>query len=393
MSFSFSFDIDAAEVDDELDLPTTLDQLTLQDDAAPPTASTRAIPHREVPLEELVSTLPPLLSYTPVTVPLSAKGTQTARHTTLFRRDLFDARFQVLNQDEHDEGDEAPSKGKEREEVFVDESSDLVKGVYEGGLKTWECSLDLVDCLDQRGYSVDQDLNTPRLRGKGILEVGCGTAVPTCALFARLLNEIAKNPTEPGSPRPSKTRIHVQDYNKQVLSLITLPNILLTFAQHLSAPTIAPDADEEPPAEPEAGGLEVTPEFLDLLDSFLEQENIDLRFFEGDWAGMDEAIKKQEEGGYDLVLTSETVYSLSSLEPLLDLLGAATRRPAPEDGLESLCLVACKRIYFGVGGGELEFRRRVEERGGQVETVWGEGEGKGKTSGVGRTVMSVKWRQ
>lgn len=179
-----------------------------------------------------VSTLPPLLSYTPVTIPLSANGSQTARHTTLFRRDLFDARFQVLNQDEHDEEDEAPSKGKEREEVFVDESSDLVKGVYEGGLKTWECSLDLVDCLDQRGYAIDQDLSTPRLRGKGILEVrcmpnnsvqlltrlvqvGCGTAVPICALFARLLNEIAKNPTETGSPRPPKTRIHVQDYNKQ----------------------------------------------------------------------------------------------------------------------------------------------------------------------------------
>ncbi|BGO89679.1 hypothetical protein NBRC10512_007179 [Rhodotorula toruloides] len=393
MSFSFAFDIDAAELDDELDLPTTLDQLTLRDDAGPPTASTSAVPHREVLLEELVSTLPPLLSYTPVTIPLSANGSQTARHTTLFRRDLFDARFQVLNQDEHDEEDEAPSKGKEREEVFVDESSDLVKGVYEGGLKTWECSLDLVDCLDQRGYAIDQDLSTPRLRGKGILEVGCGTAVPICALFARLLNEIAKNPTETGAPRPPKTRIHVQDYNKQVLSLITLPNILLTFAQHLAAPTTAPDADEEPPAEPEAGGLEVTPEFLDSFDAFLEQENIDLRFFDGDWAGMDDAVKKQEEGGYDLVLTSETVYSLSSLEPLLNLLEAATRRPASADTSESLCLVACKRIYFGVGGGELEFRRRVEERGGQVETVWGEGEGKGKTSGVGRTVLSVKWRQ
>lgn len=46
-------------------------------------------------------------------------------------------------------------------------------------------------------------------------QVGCGTAVPTCALFARLLNEIAKKPTEPDSPRPPRTRIHVQDYNKQ----------------------------------------------------------------------------------------------------------------------------------------------------------------------------------
>lgn len=177
------------------------------------------------------------------------------------------------------------------------------------------------------------------------------------------------------------------------MSLITLPNILLTFAQHLAAPPTAPDADEEPPTEPEAGGLEVTPEFLESFESFLEVENIDLRFFEGDWAGMDDAVKKDKGGGYDLVLTSETVYSLPSLEPLLNLLEAATRRTASEERTDALCLVACKRIYFGVGGGELEFRRRVEERGGQVETVWGEGEGKGKTSGVGRTVLSLRWKE
>ena len=30
---------------------------------------------------------------------------------------------------------------------FLDAPSDLVPGVYEGGLKTWECSLDLVEHL------------------------------------------------------------------------------------------------------------------------------------------------------------------------------------------------------------------------------------------------------
>ena len=29
--------------------------------------------------------------------------------------------------------------------VFIDNPSDLVPGVYEGGLKTWECSVDLVE--------------------------------------------------------------------------------------------------------------------------------------------------------------------------------------------------------------------------------------------------------
>ncbi|GAA5835289.1 hypothetical protein JCM9279_004497 [Rhodotorula babjevae] len=391
MSFSFAFDIAAAELDDELAVSTaSLDHLQLGDHTAP-AASTSAIPHQDVPLDDLLATLPPLLSYTPVTVPLSpAPNTKTPRHATLLRRDLFDARFQILNQDENP-GDELPNgKGKGKGDTFVDEHTDLVKGVYEGGLKTWECSLDLVDLLDQRGFSPESDLDTERVRGKSILEVGCGTAVPSCSLFARLMNEIRLSPTEEGADKPRKTRIHLQDYNKQVLSLITLPNLLLTYAQHLATPARAPEADEEPASDPQPGELDVTPEFLASFEALLERENIELRFSEGDWAGMARAVRVAGEGErYDVVLTSETVYAVESLPALLDLLEAATAR---NDDAGALCLVACKRIYFGVGGGELEFRRRVEERGAEVEAVWGAGEGMGKSSGVGRTVMRVRWK-
>ncbi|GAA5841547.1 hypothetical protein JCM11251_001257 [Rhodosporidiobolus azoricus] len=388
MSFSFAFDVAADELDDELDLP--IQQLSLSE-TPQASGSGSAVPHKKVPLSELLETLPPLLSYTAVTVPLSSKGVQSSRQLHLLRRDLFDARFQVLNQDDSEEEGEKPveGKGKQKEELFIDEQTDLVKGVYEGGLKTWECSLDLVDCLDSRGYVVDAELDTPRVRGTSILEVGCGTAVPSCALFFRLLNEIRKAPTNPDAHKPQKTRIHLQDYNKQVLTLITLPNLLLTYAQHLASPSTAPDADEDPATSaPDPGELEVTPEFLESFESLLERENIELLFSEGDWSGMDEAVRAEEGQGYDLVLTSETVYSVPSLRPLLNLLEAAC-----EGASSPLCLVACKRIYFGVGGGELEFRRQVEERGGEVEAVWGQGEGKGKSSGVGRTVMSVQWKK
>ncbi|GAA5931398.1 protein-histidine N-methyltransferase [Sporobolomyces koalae] len=395
MSFSFAFDIDASELDDQLDIPTaSLNSLKLEPDE-PSAASTSAVPHAPVPLADLLATLPPLLSYTPVEVPVSSQPT---RPVTLLRRDLFDARFQILNQDENP--DEPTSvkqdKGKQREDSFIDETSDLVKGVYEGGLKTWECSLDLVDCLDQRGYSIDTDLDVARVRGKAVLEVGCGTAVPTCALFARLLNEIRQSPTREGQPPKHKTRIHLQDYNKQVLSLITLPNLLLTYAHHLivtraavTEPTREADddaarADSDMPQFKGPGEFDVTPEFLESFESFLEREQISLEFSQGDWSGMGSSWTE----GFDIVLTSETVYSVPSLSPLLDLLETASRGKS-----DHLCLVACKRIYFGVGGGELEFRRRVEERGGQVESVWGEGTGKGKSEGVGRTVMKVVWKQ
>lgn len=197
-----------------------------------------------------------------------------------------------------------------------------------------------------------------------------------------------------------------------VLSLITLPNLLLTYARHViltraaavtaSAPT--PDADDEEAQQQESvaglprfegpGELDVTPEFLEAFEELLEREAIDLEFSHGDWSGMAESVRRPvAASGFDLVVTSETVYSLPSLAPLLDLLEAAAVNGEGNDHerRDHLCLVACKRIYFGVGGGELEFRRRVEERGGQVESVWGEGTGKGKSEGVGRTVLQVRW--
>ncbi|GAA5900240.1 protein-histidine N-methyltransferase [Sporobolomyces salmoneus] len=390
MSFSFAFEIE--ELDDQLDLASLNIAATDTQEPEQPIASTSSIPHATVALSDLLATLPPLLSYTPVQVPVSSHPDQPI---TLLRRDLFDARFQILNQDESPDS-ASTDKGKQKEEEqFIDESSDLVKGVYEGGLKTWECSFDLVDCFDQTGYSPNRDLDVEKVRGKSILEVGCGTAVPSCALFSRLLNEIQQSPTPQGEKPKKRTRIHLQDYNKQVLSLITLPNLLLTYAHHVivtrAASIPAPDADEEESATPAApqfkgpGELDVTPEFLESFEALLEHEGIDLEFSEGDWSGMSEGLREKGEEGFDIVLTSETVYSLPSLPSLLDLLEGASK-------LGSLCLVACKRIYFGVGGGELEFRRRVEKRGGKVESVWGEGTGKGKSEGVGRTVLKVEWK-
>ena len=80
----------------------------------------------------------------------------------LSRRDLFDARFQLISTDDGGRTDEAPS-----EVDFVDAPSDLVPGVYEGGLKTWECSLDLVHCLD----SIYGAAISSTMHGKRILEV------------------------------------------------------------------------------------------------------------------------------------------------------------------------------------------------------------------------------
>ncbi|KAH0834709.1 hypothetical protein J3R83DRAFT_10256 [Lanmaoa asiatica] len=45
-------------------------------------------------------------------------------------------------------------------------ASDLVPFVYEGGLKTWECSLDLAGCLRHDGHAAN-------VKGRRLLEVPC----------------------------------------------------------------------------------------------------------------------------------------------------------------------------------------------------------------------------
>lgn len=61
---------------------------------------------------------------------------------------------------------------------FLDAPSDLVPGVYEGGLKTWECSLDLADCLDGILNADVQQLKGTRTLEVRLIDIGsmkCGT--------------------------------------------------------------------------------------------------------------------------------------------------------------------------------------------------------------------------
>ena len=98
-----------------------------------------------------------MISFSPLSIPTASK-----REVVLARRDLFDARFQLIS------ADDAEAENDRRSDIeFLDAPSDLVPGVYEGGLKTWECSLDLVSCLDS---VYGPDIGT-KMRGKRVLEV------------------------------------------------------------------------------------------------------------------------------------------------------------------------------------------------------------------------------
>lgn len=126
--------------------------------------------YRHLGLAAQLSALPGAFSYSPITLPAPAGGSGTsgpAGHT-LARRDLFDVRFQLSLSPEPEQPDEQTT-------AFVDAPADLVPGMYEGGLKTWECALDLAAYLDRDVLNAQAGVTAAtagwRIRGSRVLEV------------------------------------------------------------------------------------------------------------------------------------------------------------------------------------------------------------------------------
>lgn len=178
-----------------------------------------------------MKTLSPIISYTPLFI--KGGGKNESNSIRLPRRDLYDARFQIISEgalsDEEDDEDEdrmdvEPPELNVTEHTtlppqahlaYIDAPSDVIPDIYEGGLKTWECSIDVVEYLSR--------LDALPFAGKAILEVGCGTAIPTAYLLQNLFNS---------APSDKQTVIHLQDYNKSVLELVTLPNLILAWCKY-----------------------------------------------------------------------------------------------------------------------------------------------------------------
>ncbi|ROT66996.1 putative histidine protein methyltransferase 1-like [Penaeus vannamei] len=85
--------------------------------------------------------------------------------------------------------------------------TDLVPAVYEGGLKIWECTWDILDHLS----SMKMNMN-----GCRVLELGCGAALP--GLYAALQG----------------AHVSLQDYNEEVIQYITIPNAVINLADSSS---------------------------------------------------------------------------------------------------------------------------------------------------------------
>ncbi|XP_008983294.4 histidine protein methyltransferase 1 homolog isoform X1 [Callithrix jacchus] len=191
--------------------------------------------------------------------------------------------------------------------------SDLITGVYEGGLKIWECTFDLL------AYFTNAKV---KFAGKKVLDLGCGSGLLGMTAFKRGAKEV-----------------HFQDYNSMVIDEVTLPNVV--------ANSILED-EENDVNEPDVKRCRT---------SKVIQEPYQCRFFSGEWSEFCKLVLSSENlfVKYDLILTSETIYNpdyYSNLhQTFLGLLSKNGR-----------VLLASKAHYFGVGGGVHLFQKFVEER-------------------------------
>ncbi|KIM32752.1 hypothetical protein M408DRAFT_20108 [Serendipita vermifera MAFF 305830] len=353
----------------------------------------------EVSLDDLMKTLSPVISYTPLVIKSRKRSGDDKEHSiTLPRRDLYDARFQIISEGalSSDSESEEEEDLMEVEETrppldrhnppthldYIDAPSDLIPDIYEGGLKTWECSIDVVEYLSQLEDT---------LQGKTMLEVGCGTAIPSAYLLQTLFSS-----TETPSAE-TQTILHMQDYNKSVLELVTLPNLILAWYSSLAAHPYRtnlalPTADPSSPGE-----LSITPELIHAFHESLNTYHIHLRFWAGAWSTFEPRPKGTP--AFDIIITSETIYRSVNVSSLLTVLRSASvvNSESTQQGFfaglmnksqtatHSLVLVAAKVLYFGVGGSVDEFKGMAERAGATVHTVLD------IEMGVGRRILKLEF--
>ncbi|CAN1325229.1 Histidine protein methyltransferase 1 homolog [Linum perenne] len=236
-------------------------------------------------------------------------------------------------------------KGRVRtQEVLGLPNSDLVPGVYEGGLKLWEGSLDLVKALRSEIRKGELSFS-----GKRVLELGCGHGLP--GIYACLEGAMA---------------VHFQDFNAEVLRCLTIPNTTANLSQSSHSTKVSPVIEPE------------------------------VRYFAGDWSQIHQCLpqvhndKKDAENSsgkslvydYDVILMAETIYSLSAQQSLYELVKKVrlissrstvilldvpliancfqlqrVKRPS------GVIYMSAKKYYFGVGGGTRQFLSMVDKDG------------------------------
>lgn len=138
-NFSFSFSGDDIDGEEQVESNATASTSSAPAPAPAPVATASAFPVAGKPLlppirhdlEQMLAQLPSKIAYSTLDVELDGDGS-----IRLPRRELWDVRVQLMAEEDGG-GETQPGLG----------SHDVKTGVYEGGFKSWESSVDLVKVL------------------------------------------------------------------------------------------------------------------------------------------------------------------------------------------------------------------------------------------------------
>jgi protein-histidine N-methyltransferase len=316
-------------------------------------------PYHHAKLPQLAN-LPDKLSFSTLTL------TSPLGHTTsLPRREIFDVRVQLMAEDD----------GTRSNLLAGLEATDLQTNIYEGGYKTWECALDLVKFLLDRGPRKDLD---DLVRVQHVIELGCGSAVPSLLLWMYALRE------------GLGMVFTLADYNEDVVRLVTMPNLVLAWVAGLNAEEnkqLLPEGNplqEREEQDEGHGDLYLTPEILEAFKARLKSAGISLNLLSGSWTPTERFLElvPSTPDMSTFILGSETIYSPASLGAFAETIVALMGRVKT-----GKTIVAAKRVYFGVGGSVDAFREECARRGAVAYEMEFEGL---ETGGVRRCLLEVQ---
>ncbi|KAK5987694.1 Mitotic exit network interactor 1 [Cladobotryum mycophilum] len=365
MSFSFGFsgdDIERDENDVALDNePGSTSSGPPQQQSAFPVPGKPQLPATQHHLSDLISSLPSKIAYGLLDVNLDEDGSRWPS-MQLPRRELWDVRVQLMAEDDEVTGNDN----------LVDDGGlgkhDVKTGIYEGGFKSWESSVDLVKILAAQDHLTPTEEETSTLR---VVELGCGTGLPSLALFQWIMAISTQQQQQQHS-----YSLVLADYNPSVLRLVTMPNFLLAWALSHKQTAVLQDAFSI------EGELELSPEILEAFQQFLAQNNIQLSFISGAWSPEFvqilyslPAFAPSSLSATTLLLGAETIYSPFALRAFTEVLFTIIERERNTPGAKAPAYIAAKRLYFGVGGSLTDFIDIARSRGAVITELREETEG------------------
>lgn len=327
MSFQFNFEDSDVELEDSTCGQNT-EQQTTNDNSMTLASLDASWPHDLIRAEYIG--LKQLL-YSIQDVRLTYSKFKINEKTEIIRRELYDIRHQIMSESD-------PTSNCEVVNLDFLDKDDLLRNVYEGGLTTWECSIDLVKFLDQ-----DFIKNAENKTISNVIELGCGTALPSLYLLTQAFTKNLQN-----------ISYMLCDYNEYVLRLVTLPNILINwYDQMISDPASFEVLKETQERQDNIVKNEftITSKLIDLFLNYLTANNIAIHFMKGSWSNdLIKTVDSYMDTNNRLILTSETIYQPDT-QPLI----TETIMKLKGNDMHSKVLLATKDIYFGVGGNLVDF--------------------------------------